>query len=629
MCLICCLSITSVFGQNRALTRPFKYLKPTAETDASPDTRKSPFLWTVFIDREGTEVYKDKNLKNAKEEIIVAFMDRFIVADESDESMLLYVDPNIDSVTFSSQAEEIGWVDKKNLVLWDKFMWGDQLTRMLALSSWSKVDNQSADLKPNRFEERPSSPSRFFIFNVVKFDKESQNVLLSLRTFNNRNKDLFCWVPINNVMLVNDRNGYIPNREFILDFGGNNPSIYNSVASLLTKDRNGIAHYIDSLRTDEGFFDQREDLIEKAKKIKWIDNEEILDGFLQYEKKDNDEGKFKKGIIVNRQEFSIMKKAIETLSESRSKEDYKNRWKQLYEDNNMSFFESMGQYDLFEELVQFRFNYDEQSDGSTVDEIAFMKDSDFDLLKQSLEESMLSLISAESDSDYPYNFAPFSYPHYWLPLEVLPLRAFEVEYNVMSEQGSSEQEEVWNYENIVKDYETFDIFYIDNSHDYNSSFDLKDQVIRSFYRKAARIRETDPSKGSVIFYSNIRSPMIGAGEKFTESVAGMMRESASGRPNRRVDKKLLRSSVYAKNINSVERLTFHFYVGEKFYNEAIQSSRWLLKDLVTELHIELKAKNTEVILYKLDPEEDEVAFIQEINSTEISGLSYRITRIEF
>lgn len=614
-------------AQKTALTRPFKYLRPTISSDLSLDSRKSPYLWTVYIDRENVSVYKDKNLKSLQEDQNVSFMDQYIVADETENTLLLFDDPNIDSVDFSSSAQEIGWVDKNKVVLWERFLWGDQLTKLLGVSTWNKIEAKNSTIFPNEFTELPSNESRYYIFNVVKKDEASGDVLISLRTFNHRNPDLFCWVKSEDIYLVHDRNGYIPNREYILDFGAENPTIYRSPKGAVQKDLNEIAYYVDTLRADEGFLDLKSDIEEPVKHVQWMDAGDFQQGYMVFDPRDITEAKFIKGILVNRQEFSIMKKTVELLVRSRSKEEYKNYWKMLYEDNNMTLFEGSGQYQLFEELVQMKFNHSAKSDGATLEEVSFMSDREFDQLKSDLEISLLNLIRAESDSDYPYNFAPFSYPHYWMPLDVLPLKTFEKEYNLSGSGSQSQLEDNWVYDPEPKSYKAFDLFYVDNSHNYNNSFELKDQVIKVFYRKAAQIRPEDPNRGSLIFYSNVRNPGIGAGASFTEDVAGMMRESVSSRPNRRIDKKELRKHVYAKNIESVDRLRFHFYLGESFYKEAVQSSRWLLEELVNELHVEFNAQETEVILYLLNPLMNHQEEIAKLNNNIPKGLRYRISII--
>ncbi|MFZ9046372.1 MAG: hypothetical protein ACO2ZZ_10945 [Cyclobacteriaceae bacterium] len=615
------------FAQKRALTRPFKFLKPTIETSDDLDARKSPYLWTVFVDREGVAVYKDKKLKNELDDRSLGFMDQYIVADETDNSLLLFVDPNIDSIDFSSTAREIGWVSKDRVVLWERFLWGSQKTKLLALSTWSKIESQGSALQPNSFAQKPSKDSRYYIFNVVKVDKDSGDVLLSLRTFNHRNKKLFCWVRKEDIYLVHDRNGYIPNREDILDFGANNPTIFDSRNGAVQKDLNEIAYYIDSLRADEGFFDLKGEIDDPVKYVQWMDDGAFKRGYMLFDPLSYDENKFVKGILVNRQEFSIMKKTVELLVRSRTREEYKNYWKRLYEENNLTLYEETGQYELFKELVQMEFNYKARSDGATMTEIGFLSDNEFNELKRQLELCLLGLIRAESDSDYPYNFAPFSYPHYWMPLDILPLSIFEKEYAVGMNDGSGEVVDNWRYDSELKNYQTFDLFYLDNSHDYNDSFDLKDRMIRSFYRRASRIRPEDPRRGSLVFYSNARNPAVGSGEKFTEDVAGMMRESVASRPNRRMDKKELRDHIYAKNIASVEVLRLHFYLGQNFYREAIGSNRWLLEEFVNELHLELNSRETEVILYLLNPPANQQEEIAKLNDNIPQGLKYRISII--
>jgi len=215
-----------------------------------------------------------------------------------------------------------------------------------------------------------------------------------------------------------------------------------------------------------------------------------------------------------------------------------------------------------------------------------------------------------------------------MPLETLPLEVLSTQFSEFVSDENVITTEKWVYSETPVSYESFDLFYVENSHNYGSNYDLKDLAIKTFYRRAARIRGNNPERSSMIFFSNTRQPFVGSGEQFTEDIAGMMREGVSSRPNRLNDKKLLRSNVYAKNITSVGTLRVHFFVGDQFYSEAQQTNRWLLKEFVQELHIELNAEETEVIMYKLGGMEEPDLYINKINSSMIQGINYRIATIE-
>ncbi len=616
--------LSTLMGQ--ALTIPFKYLHPEADTDETIDTRKSPYLWYVFIDRDGVPVYRDKNFRNV-EDYQSYFMERFIVAEETEEALLLYKDPNIDSTNFSNDAQEVGWVDKKNLVLWDRFLWGSEFTKLLAIGAWEKIDNQESTIQPNRFRVQPDDDYPYYIFNVVKIDAETGDVLISLRTFNSRNPDLFCWVKRDYLHFMEGRDGIIPNRIKIYADGLEKPTVYRSIAGLQNEDINEIMVVVDSVRSEDGFLPVTDRVRQGINHVKWIDEGEWREGFLRLVP-GGDDVDFKHGIMLNRQEFSKIKRSIDILAESESVDDMINRWKRLFTYYNATLYDNLDQYALFEELVQIKFYHDRGEVGTAFKDLPYMSMDEFNILKNAFEEDKLKLIMVESDTDYPFNFAPFNFPHYWIPLEFLPLEALSMKFSQIPAFVDSPEEDDWNYNLRPTQYETFDFFYIDNSHDYESSFELKDQLIKTFYRRSARIRESDPNRGSMVFLSNTQQPFIGSGESFTESVAGIMRQGVTSRPNRLIDKKLIRGSLYARNITNVETLRMHFFVGNSFYTEAQRTNRWLLKELVNELHVEMNATKTEVILYSLVNIEDQSTFTTSINSILPPEINYRVSIIK-
>jgi len=612
-------------AQSRALTKPFKYLRPTETTDFSMDPRKSPYVWRVYIDRKDVNVFADQELKN-KSSVYPKFMDEFIVAGETNDALLLFLDEDIDSIRFSKNAQKIGWVKKENLILWDRFLWGSDLAKQIVLATWEDISNSESTIEPSQFLEIPTGNFNYLIFNIVKFDVSKQNVLLSLRTFNPANPELFCWVDRSSIKLLDERSGYIPNRRLT---GGNprtRPSIYVNSTAANISDPSNTAFQASEIKAEQAFLPAS---IKSGNllKVTWSSNNIWQEGFMNTSITHNNEKTFVSAALLNRQEFSILKRSIEILSNSTTVQELVERWKGLLSSNSIQFYEGLGQLQLLEELTGVRFKIEVASNGSIIEDLLFMRTEEFNAYKYELEQCAMKLMLIENEMVAPYNFAPFNYPHYWLPLDILPVDILTRQYNSFSDTFEETVEELWDYSKTPVSYGSFDLFYIENSHNYGSNFQLKDQVIRTFYRSAARIRPNDSDRSGFVFFSNVQKPFTGVGGEFVENVAGMMREGVVSKPNQYNDKKLLRSKLYAKNIKSVEILRIHFFVGDKFYEEAINANRWLLKEFVCELHEEFNVYSTEVILYSITLREDAQEVLTKINPKVPEGISYRISTI--
>lgn len=612
-------------AQSRALTKPFKYLRPTETTETSVDPRKSPYVWRVYIDRKDVNVFTDQDLKNTAT-IYPKFMDEFIVAGETNDALLLFLDEEIDSIRFSKNAQKIGWVKKENLILWDRFLWGSDLAKQLVLATWEDIRNSESTIEPSQFLETPSGNFNYLIFNIVKYDITKQNVLLSLRTFNPASPELFCWVDRSSIKILDERSGYIPNRRLT---GGNprtRPAVYINSTAANISDQNYTAFQASEIKAEQAFL-PASNKSGNLLKVTWSSSNRWQEGFINTSITHNNEKAFVSAVLLNRQEFSTLKRTIEILSNSTTVQELVERWKGILSSNAIQFYEGLGQLQLLEELAGVRFKIEVASNGSMIEDLLFMRTEEFNTVKYELEQCALKLAQIENEMVAPYNFAPFNYPHYWLPLDVLPVDVLTRQYNSFSDSFEETVEELWEYTNTVSSYGSFDLFYVENSHNYGTDFQLKDQFIRTFYRSAARIRPNEGDRSVFVFFSNVQKPFTGAGGEFVENVAGMMREGVVAKPNQYNDKKLLRSKLYAKNIKSVEILRIHFFVGDKFYEEAINSNRWLLKEFVCELHEEFNVSKTEVILYSLTLREDAEEFLKKINPKVPEGITYRISTI--
>lgn len=167
--------------------------------------------WVVFSDRTDNPVYKQNSISS---EIVnnAGFLETFIVIDEVDDFLKL--------AAFSKPEKQIGWMPKKNLVIFSRGMISENivaekvlLTEILG-SVNPNTDNYETpfflnpDLTDISVEKNFNSLGHFYVF------KETENALLLGRIFNlekyinwtdNLERDVAGWVNKKNVIRWNNR----------------------------------------------------------------------------------------------------------------------------------------------------------------------------------------------------------------------------------------------------------------------------------------------------------------------------------------------------------------------------------------------------------------------------------------
>ena len=148
----------ATYGQlpQKALEIPIKYNTPEEGVSLSKgDIGKPGSWWVVYSDKKGNETYE--NATGNKVKRVIGFLDDFYVAEETDKRAHLVKDPNY-AEGFSSSAEDYGWIDKENLLLWDHCL----ITKTGKINKKGMVLNTIESLKKEKISAEDEEKVKYF-----------------------------------------------------------------------------------------------------------------------------------------------------------------------------------------------------------------------------------------------------------------------------------------------------------------------------------------------------------------------------------------------------------------------------------------------------------------------------------
>ncbi len=141
------------------LKKPMAYDNPNGKKIEGPDAKRSEkdreANWRVFSDRDNNPTYFDKNC--TKKNVTLHFMECFVVAQETEDAVRIVRfdpvnQPFIDKpgskkgeLIFKPSAEDVGWIKKKYLLLWDRALVNDSTKYTKKAISVKKLDNSSGN----------------------------------------------------------------------------------------------------------------------------------------------------------------------------------------------------------------------------------------------------------------------------------------------------------------------------------------------------------------------------------------------------------------------------------------------------------------------------------------------------
>ncbi len=215
------------------LNRPMKYNLPKSndklEIDISPvaDKDRMSVVWEVYSDRDNNETYATSKMKKSFKTL--KFLDDLFVIEEQGELLHIVKDPGFERDVCSSLSEDMGWINKKNLLLWNHDLVterGKINRKAMILNTVEQLRSESEDDQPDivRFRRGPGLKANktgelsqlFQFFYIYKISEDGRSVLLGKNSFFGQTsvkRIIKGWVPRSRSILWFNRIAIEPNWE--------------------------------------------------------------------------------------------------------------------------------------------------------------------------------------------------------------------------------------------------------------------------------------------------------------------------------------------------------------------------------------------------------------------------------
>ena len=214
-----------VYGQTptKALEIPVKYITPKEGVSLAVNSSRRPgSFWQVYSDKHGNITYETSIGKRVKNSI--GFMDDFYAVDENDQRVHIIKDNNYRE-GFSSNAEDYGWIDKKNLLLWDRCL----ISKAGRINKKGMVLNTIESIKKDKIKEGDKASIKYFydkqltklsnksskIYEVLYIYKISGDAVLLGKNYitdvYHAKEDILGWVSIKKITIWDHRIAVEPN----------------------------------------------------------------------------------------------------------------------------------------------------------------------------------------------------------------------------------------------------------------------------------------------------------------------------------------------------------------------------------------------------------------------------------
>ena len=142
----------------KAMEIPAKYITPEEGVSLNADNNTRPgSFWIVFSDKQGNETFENSSGRKIKR--TVNFMDAFYVVEDINDRVHIIKDANYKvQEGFSSSAEDYGWIEKENLLLWDHCL----ITPVGKIYEKGMVLNTIESIKHNKIKKGDEDYVRYY-----------------------------------------------------------------------------------------------------------------------------------------------------------------------------------------------------------------------------------------------------------------------------------------------------------------------------------------------------------------------------------------------------------------------------------------------------------------------------------
>jgi hypothetical protein len=154
---------------------PSKYNEVWNENDLTPQSNENRNRdnWVVYSAIAGVSTYQRPSLSSPKA-LTLGYMDFFFVAEEQGEFVHLFKDERIDFNKLSTSAQDYGWAQKKDLLIWRSGLVTRDLhiyRKALVVNTVESIaDSKFQDLKVLKFRQGPGNDAAFTEYQSRMFE---------------------------------------------------------------------------------------------------------------------------------------------------------------------------------------------------------------------------------------------------------------------------------------------------------------------------------------------------------------------------------------------------------------------------------------------------------------------------
>ena len=561
------------------LKMPAKYESPSLDMDLSISERATEKVWHVMTAKNDVPVYSDERCQTIKS--TEPFLQFFTVWKERSDAVLVVKQigdgPLINDYKFTANAAEVGWIKKRELILWER---GLRINRIMVRAIIKKTpDNKNLPANMPGFKTKIDTTG-FGVFYVLKTEPDAW--LLSATDILHeglQNDDIF-WVKKSNILPVYNNKGIVP--DWLKVEEGEKLFSFSDPSKTDTSDTLKAAMKINKNNPFLGYF-----FMENGKNVIKVLNPLITAPDTQYIKAND--ARFLKANFLDNSQFTSLKEFARIVSNSSSKETLKAELLQYFLQRDIDLkddkFSAMSVGDMLGYTLGIDFSGYAFGKTTLIDSI---KDIDLESYNKVFAINYERLLSEKELSKYRFT-SGISY--YWLPQNFLSL-------DILAKISLIKSKIIIN---DLRPYKEFDVFYIDpSSSSGEKSFTQLQAEIKKLNINMDAVWKSESNSsdvGHLIFFSFGMDPIITSGEDGFAKIASQMRNSTAIRPDRLFDKLRLENALMSQIETVTDKIIIHFDVSDYFYHSEIEDRSYFFKEFVERINSILATRNTRILIY--------------------------------
>jgi len=570
-----------LFGQAGEffLRMPFKYETPSPEMDLSISDQATEKVWHVMTAKNDVPVYSDERCQTIKS--TEPFLRFFTVWKETIDAILVVTQigdgPLINDYKFTANAAEVGWIKKRDLILWERCL---SINRIMIRAILKKApDNKNLPVNMPGFKGKIDT-SGFGVYYVLKTEPDAWLLCETDLLNEGLQNDAVFWVEKSSLFPVYDNKAYVPDwlkveqGEKLYSFSDPSKTDVSDTlrASMKIKKNNPFLGYL---------------IIKNEKNTNKVLNPLITAPDTQYIKAND--ARFLKANLLDNIQFTSLKEVARIVSTSFSKKTLRTELLQYFSQHNIDTTDdklsTMSVADMLGYTLGIDFSGYSAGKTTLVDSI---KDIDLESYNKAFAVNYERLLSEKELSKYRF-ISGMAY--YWLPQNFLSLDILSKISLIKSKITIHE----------LRPYKEFDVFYIDpSSSSGEKSFTQLQSEIKKLNINMDAVWKSEANSsdvGHLIFYSSGMDPIITSGEDGFQKVTTQMRNSTAIRPDKLFDKLRLENALMSQIETVTDKIILHFDVSDYFFRSEIEDRSYFFKEFVERINSILATRNTRILIY--------------------------------